>query len=283
MGECLGESAGLQALGEGGGVLQGEVDALTELRAHGVGGVAEDDDVFAVAGGKADIAVTSGEDLGPVVDLGEKGFCPWSDGEDGVFPSLQRLGANGLVVGELAAPEEAHEIVVVIELASGGEEASQLAGAVDDLVEFAGGEGVVVFANEPVSAPRVTAIDAFGEELLPKTRAGSVGDDEEVEGLTLFTSGGVENPALAVVLGGGDFPVPMDGDTFLCHCGEEVMEENRAMEPKPELVVRELLILEVEEVLPLLIEDVEALDTGSAIQDGVEDAEFGQDGHAGGL
>lgn len=270
-------------MGEGGGVLEGEVDALAELGAHGVGGVAEDDDVVAVAARKADVAVAGGEDLGPVVDLGEEGFGARSDGEDGVLPGLEGLGANGLVVGELAAPEETDEVVLVVELTSGGEEAGELTGAVDDLIEFAGGEGVVVFADEPVGAPGVTAVDAFGEKLLAEGGAGAVGDDEEVEGFAFFAGGGVENPALGVALCGGDFPVPMDGDAFLFHGGEEMMGENRAMEAKAKLVAAEFLILEVEEVVAFLIEDVQALDAGTAIEDRVEDAELGENRHAGGL
>lgn len=103
----LGKGIVFEAVGESGGILQSEVDALAELRAHGVGGVAEDDGTFAMAAREADIAVAGSEDLRPVFDLGEKGFGAWGDGEDGVFPGLERLGADGFVVGNLHTPKEA--------------------------------------------------------------------------------------------------------------------------------------------------------------------------------
>lgn len=101
-----------------------------------------------------------------------------------------------------------------------------MAGAVDDLIELAGGEGVVVLADEPMCTPRIASVDALGEELLAQGGASAVRDDEKVERFTSLVSGGSESPALVFALGGLDFPIPVDGNALFLHCGEEVVQED---------------------------------------------------------
>jgi hypothetical protein len=145
--------------GQAGGIGEGKIHALAKLGTHRVTGIAEQDDSIPVPATHPDIAVTGREHLAPVRDLIEQGLRAWRNGEDPTFPFLQRTGADGDIVRELDALEEADQGLAAGKFGSRREEPEESPGAMNNLEKLAFREGSAVLADEPMCSPRIPAID----------------------------------------------------------------------------------------------------------------------------
>lgn len=156
-GESLIKREAGNTVGECCGIHKGEVDALAELWAEGVGCIAEDCETFAMPFIHPDIVVNSGLEVAKVFDLMKEGLGLGDEPADSIFPILQRTTELMVKFIDMDGPEEAEKVT----FCPGGKVAIELTCAIADLIEGVRLEVWCALAYEPERTPWIF-VDTVG-------------------------------------------------------------------------------------------------------------------------